>query len=57
MTINLIVILEPATELVLTLCYLSEEFNDQKLALFEGTLATDGVEYLTVRSEHLGFRS
>ena len=49
-----IVIVEPITELVLTLCYLSEEFNDQKLALFEGTLATNGVEFLTVSQNNWG---
>lgn len=49
-----IVIIEPTTELVLTLCYLSEDFSDQKLALFEGSLAAEGVEFLTVSQNSWG---
>lgn len=49
-----IVIIEPSTTMVLTLCYLSEDFGDRQLAMFEGSLGVEKVDFLTLTQNSWG---
>ncbi len=49
-----IVIIEPSTELVLTLCYLSKDFKERKLAMFEGSLGVERVDFLSITQNSYG---